>query len=128
MDDTAVIVTSNKIWIMNINSIPSGMEYDIIFPDIRTCDTTIRVYLIFKIKSTHTQYPNSSMDRNKTKYQAYSTPSVKIWHCWKWTSSSHELKQALDSSLELVPNEYRQTFSKCFWRTMHMVRPRWRRY
>ena len=51
--DTAAIITSNN-QITHSKNIPSGAEYEQMFPDIRTDHMTKHIYLSFTLESTHT--------------------------------------------------------------------------
>ena len=54
IDESAAIISPDKFRIIHSKGIPSGVEYKKKFTDIRTCDITNRVYLILKLKLTHT--------------------------------------------------------------------------
>ena len=50
-DTTAIITPDNRI--THSKDIPSGAEYEQMFPDIRTDHITKRMYLSFTLESTH---------------------------------------------------------------------------
>ena len=55
IDDTAAIITPDT-HITHSKDIPSGVEYEQMFPDIRTDPITKRMYLSFTLESTHTVF------------------------------------------------------------------------